>query len=142
MAYLELCSGMSRINLPVGDLYMARVVSWRGVTTSNLAAETSAPVVAIDPFIGPSAEGHMRVFQQRTGSHDYANVAHDLRAIQPLMEPGGLIALHDTDHPEFPGSRRAVYEQRRHLELVAHIPDLVVFRVPGTGRRARQQYAA
>jgi predicted O-methyltransferase YrrM len=62
--------------------------------------------------------------------HDYWNVAHDIAAWLPLVIPGGMIALHDTDLPEFAGSRRAVYEVHHGLELVAHPENLTVFRKP------------
>jgi predicted O-methyltransferase YrrM len=63
-------------------------------------------------------------------AHDYANVAHDLASGRRLMAPGGMIALHDTDNIEFAGCRRAVYESAEHYELAAHVPNLVLLRVP------------
>lgn len=62
--------------------------------------------------------------------HDYWNVAHDIEAWLPLVMPGGMIALHDTDLHEFAGSRRAVFEVHRGLEMVAHPENLTVFRKP------------
>lgn len=61
------------------------------------------------------------------GSHDYANVAHDLERVRALMQPGGLIALHDTDNPVFPGCRKAVYDQRNFFNLFLHVKDLTIF---------------
>ena len=138
---------------------VVEIGSWRGVTTSYLAAETTEPVFGIDPFIGPSNEKNLRVFERRTqsfpnvslirkasgaalkdwkhghakfafidGSHNYGNVSHDLEAIQRIMLPGGIITLHDTDNPTYPGCRRAVYELRDRFDLVAHLPNLTIFR--------------
>jgi predicted O-methyltransferase YrrM len=138
---------------------IVEVGSWRGVTTSYLAAETPEPVLGIDPFIGPENEKNLRVFERRTqplpnvslirnpfgaalkdwkhghakfafidGSHNYGNVSHDIEAVQEIMQPGGIIALHDTDNPTYPGCRKAVYETQNCFDLVAHVPNLTIFR--------------
>ena len=62
-------------------------------------------------------------------AHDYANVAHDIAAARPLVSPGGMIALHDTDNKRFPGCRRAVYEVAEHYKLIAHVDNLTVLMV-------------
>lgn len=62
-------------------------------------------------------------------AHDYVNVAHDFAAVRGVMTPGGVIAFHDTDNIAFAGCRRAVYEIAEDFELLAHIPNLTVFRV-------------
>jgi predicted O-methyltransferase YrrM len=44
---------------------IVEVGSWRGVTTEYLAKATNAPLVAIDPFIGPRNEVNLRRFTDR-----------------------------------------------------------------------------
>jgi hypothetical protein len=41
-----------------------------------------------------------------------------------------VIAVHDTDSLEFAGCRRAVYEVVEEYELLAHLDNLVILRVP------------
>jgi predicted O-methyltransferase YrrM len=60
--------------------------------------------------------------------HDYANTSHDLDAWSSLLMPGGIVALHDTDNPQFSGTRRAAFEALNRFELYAHLKDLVLFR--------------
>jgi hypothetical protein len=62
--------------------------------------------------------------------HDYANVAHDLAAWRPHVAPGGIIAMHDCDSPDFAGCRFAIFEVAREFELFAHVPGLALLRVP------------
>jgi predicted O-methyltransferase YrrM len=59
-------------------------------------------------------------------AHDYANVAHDVRAWRPHLLPGALMAFHDTDNPDFAGCRRAVFEVADQFRLIAHVPNLVI----------------
>jgi predicted O-methyltransferase YrrM len=46
---------------------VVEVGSWRGVTTEYLARATDAPLVAIDPFIGPRNEVNLQRFTERIG---------------------------------------------------------------------------
>lgn len=62
--------------------------------------------------------------------HDYVNTTFDIGAWSPLLVPGGVVALHDTDAREFAGTRVAAFEASRHLELFAHVDGLVVLRKP------------
>jgi predicted O-methyltransferase YrrM len=61
-------------------------------------------------------------------AHDYVNVAHDLAMARWLLNPGGMIALHDTDNSAFPGCRRAVFEVAEQFDLAAHIDDLTILK--------------
>lgn len=63
--------------------------------------------------------------------HDYDNTLHDILAWHPHVVPGGMIALHDTDNLKFAGTRKAVFEQAKTMELVAHVQDLVILRKNG-----------
>jgi predicted O-methyltransferase YrrM len=58
------------------------------------------------------------------GAHDYCNVAHDLAAIVSLLIPGGIVVFHDTDNIDFPGARRAIFEEVENFQIIAHIPNL------------------
>ncbi|MDX1971661.1 MAG: class I SAM-dependent methyltransferase [Candidatus Sumerlaeia bacterium] len=60
--------------------------------------------------------------------HDYDNTLHDILAWREHVTPGGLLAMHDTDNTRFAGTRRAVYEVSKTMELVAHVQDLVILR--------------
>jgi predicted O-methyltransferase YrrM len=62
--------------------------------------------------------------------HDYVNTRFDSIAWCSLIEKGGLIAFHDTDEANFPGTRRAVFElMRKHsLSLEEHLANLVILR--------------
>ncbi len=63
------------------------------------------------------------------GTHDYANVSHDLACARRIVAAGGIIAFHDTDEPAFSGCRRAVYEELEQFEIFAHIRNLVLLKV-------------
>jgi predicted O-methyltransferase YrrM len=43
-------------------------------------------------------------------AHDRVSTADSFRAWEPAIVPGGVVAFHDYDHPEFPGVREAVEE--------------------------------
>jgi predicted O-methyltransferase YrrM len=43
-------------------------------------------------------------------AHDRVSTADSFRAWEPAIVPGGVVAFHDYDHPEFPGVRDAVEE--------------------------------
>ena len=60
------------------DGCVVEVGSWRGVTTSVVAGQTSATVIAIDPWIGSLAEPNFTAFLSRTKS--LANVVHERKA--------------------------------------------------------------
>lgn len=59
---------------------------------------------------------------------DYANTSFDLETWSKVLAPGGIIALHDTDNPLFPGTRQAATEGSRRLSVFAHVKDLVLLR--------------
>jgi predicted O-methyltransferase YrrM len=65
------------------------------------------------------------------GVHDYANTAFDLDAWSSLTVPGGIVAMHDTDNPEYAGTRRAVFEALPKFDLYAHVDNLVMLRKRG-----------
>jgi Methyltransferase domain len=61
--------------------------------------------------------------------HDYVNTAFDIATWAPLLVPGGILALHDTDQEIFAGTRRAAFEThgRDRFELLAHPSNLTLF---------------
>jgi hypothetical protein len=61
--------------------------------------------------------------------HDYVNTAFDIATWSPLLVPGGILALHDTDQEIFAGTRRAAFETHGHdrFELLAHPSNLTLF---------------
>jgi hypothetical protein len=61
--------------------------------------------------------------------HDYVNTAFDIAVWSPLLVPGGILALHDTDQEAFAGTRRAAFEAHRQdrFELLAHPSNLTLF---------------
>ncbi len=60
--------------------------------------------------------------------HDYVNTSFDLDAWSELVVPRGIIALHDTDQPQFAGTRRAAFESLGRFELLAHPDNLTLLR--------------
>ena len=60
--------------------------------------------------------------------HDYVNVRFDIAVWSDRLSAGGLIAIHDTDDPQFPGSRRAVFEAAKRLHVWAHPAGLALLR--------------
>lgn len=63
--------------------------------------------------------------------HDFVNTSFDLAAWSPLLAPGALVAMHDTDAYAYAGTRLAAWRFARGRELVAHIENLVIVRMPG-----------
>ena len=61
--------------------------------------------------------------------HDYANVSFDISVWWPKLIVGGIMAFHDTDDANFPGTRRAVHELfARGAELYAHPHNITLLR--------------
>lgn len=97
--------------------------------------KSQSNVKLLEATSGDGARGWQRgpiSFLFIDAAHDYWNVAFDLDAWVPLVMPGGIIALHDTDLPDFAGSRMAVHEVHQQFELVAHPKNLTIFRKPVT----------
>ncbi len=63
--------------------------------------------------------------------HDYVNTAFDIATWSPLLVPGGILALHDTDQEIFAGTRRAAFEAlcEERFELLAHPANLTLLRM-------------
>jgi predicted O-methyltransferase YrrM len=61
--------------------------------------------------------------------HDYVNTSFDIGTWSPLLVPGGILALHDTDQEVFAGTRRAAFEAHSEdrFELLAHPSNLTLF---------------
>lgn len=61
--------------------------------------------------------------------HDYVNTSFDIATWSPLLVPGGILALHDTDQEVFAGTRRAAFETHgeERFELLAHPSNLTLF---------------
>jgi predicted O-methyltransferase YrrM len=61
--------------------------------------------------------------------HDYVNTSFDIATWSPLLVPGGILALHDTDQEVFAGTRRAAFEAHvgARFELLAHPSNLTLF---------------
>ena len=61
--------------------------------------------------------------------HDYVNTSFDIVTWSPLLVPGGILALHDTDQEFFAGTRRAAFEAHGgdRFELLAHPSNLTLF---------------
>jgi predicted O-methyltransferase YrrM len=60
--------------------------------------------------------------------HDYVNTSYDISAWGQKLVLGGLMALHDTDNPGFPGTRKAAFAALETMDLWAHVNDLVILR--------------
>jgi predicted O-methyltransferase YrrM len=60
--------------------------------------------------------------------HDYVNTSFDIDMWGQKLVPGGLMALHDTDNPLFPGTRRAAFAALKTMDLWAHVNDLVILK--------------
>jgi hypothetical protein len=60
--------------------------------------------------------------------HDYVNTSFDIATWGPMLVPGGILALHDTDQEEFAGTRRAAFEAHGdgRFELLAHPSNLTL----------------
>jgi hypothetical protein len=61
--------------------------------------------------------------------HDFVNTSFDLAVWAPLLAPGALVAMHDTDSYAYAGTRLAARRFARGRELVAHIENLVIVRM-------------
>jgi hypothetical protein len=57
------------------------------------------------------------------------NTSFDIVTWSPLLVPGGILALHDTDQEFFAGTRRAAFEAHGEdrFELLAHPSNLTLF---------------
>ncbi len=58
--------------------------------------------------------------------HDYVNTAFDIETWSRMLVPGGVLALHDTDHEWFAGTRRAAFEALESFDLLAHPDNLTL----------------
>jgi hypothetical protein len=58
--------------------------------------------------------------------HDYVNTSFDIETWSRMLVPGGVLALHDTDHEGFPGTRRTAFEALGRFDLLAHPPNLTL----------------
>jgi hypothetical protein len=65
--------------------------------------------------------------------HNFVNTSFDIHAWLPLLLPGGLLALHDTDSFACAGTRLAAWLASKHLLLWAHIENLVILQKPTSG---------
>lgn len=63
------------------------------------------------------------------GAHDEASVRRDIRAFLPLMNPRGIIALHDFDHDRWPGVTKAYHaELADKVDVVERASHLLITR--------------
>jgi predicted O-methyltransferase YrrM len=60
--------------------------------------------------------------------HDYVNTSYDIKVWGEKLMAGGLMALHDTDNPRFPGTRKAAFAALKTMDQWAHINDLTILR--------------
>jgi predicted O-methyltransferase YrrM len=60
--------------------------------------------------------------------HDYVNTSYDIEVWRRELVTGGLMALHDTDNPHFPGTRKAAFAALKTMDLWAHTSDLVILK--------------
>lgn len=58
--------------------------------------------------------------------HDYVNTAFDIEVWSSLTVKGGILAMHDTDHTGFAGTRKAVFEAGHQAQQVAHPNNLTL----------------
>ena len=121
-----------------GRLAVAELGTGTAWTTIALAlADPRRRVVSYDPEAHPQRERYLALIDAGTrgrielhqgpgqdarpdpGSvdflfvdcaHDRVSTADSFRAWEPAIVPGGVVAFHDYDHPEFPGVRDAVEE--------------------------------
>ncbi|MBC7980440.1 MAG: class I SAM-dependent methyltransferase [Armatimonadetes bacterium] len=143
------------------DFPVCEIGAYRGHTSRFLASRTRRSYLAVDPYIGYGAwkedmeimlDGtkglnNFKHFRMTSGEaskvitglgfcfvdavHDYANTKFDGFTYGQKLVSGGVIAFHDTDNPQFPGTRRAVYEVANSeigFDLLFHVEDLVVLR--------------
>lgn len=54
------------------------------------------------------------------GDHSYEGAAFDINTYGPMVKKGGLILVHDVDHPDFPGVRRAFDEHSAERKDTRH----------------------
>lgn len=50
-------------------------------------------------------------------AHDRVSTGDSFRAWEPAIVPGGVVAFHDYDHPDYPGVREAVQELELHGDV-------------------------
>lgn len=62
---------------------------------------------AADAFL-PRLKGEAFDLVLHDGSHEFAQVFRDLRAVLPRVKKDGLVLVHDTNHPTFPYLKYAV----------------------------------
>ncbi len=58
---------------------------------------------------------------------DYVNTSFDINAWLPKLAPDGVLAQHDIDQAVYAGTRRAAFELRGRLELLAHADNLALY---------------
>ncbi len=58
--------------------------------------------------------------------HDFVNTGFDIESWGAKLAPGGILALHDTDNADYPGTRLAATLAAKRFRLVHHIHDLTI----------------
>jgi predicted O-methyltransferase YrrM len=61
--------------------------------------------------------------------HDYVSTSYDIEVWGQKLMVDGLMALHDTDNPRFPGTRKAALRALKKMDLWAHVNDLVILKM-------------
>ena len=82
--------------------------------------------------LGRTRPGELALFIDAV--HDYVNTSFDIATWSPLLVPGGILALHDTDQEVFAGTRRACLPRptaKIAFELLAHPSNLTLVPWPG-----------
>jgi predicted O-methyltransferase YrrM len=124
-------------------------------TAALAAADPRRRVVSYDPVVRPERERYLALIPrsargrielraepaERAGAEPgsvgflFIDCAHDrettrdaFRAWEPAVAPGGVVAFHDYDHPDWPGVREAIAELA--LDGTAY-GGLFVWRKPG-----------
>ena len=113
--------GGSAPNAANRDIFLNKTA---GQANISLLHMLSAEAAAAWPFEPPSL-----VFID--AMHDYLHTGTDGRIWSALVPPGGLVAFHDCDNRRLAGTRRAVFEMAKTMDLYAHVDNLAVFRKRG-----------